>query len=259
MRGIFISNNKLLEINRVVEEPASWFINDTVQSDGSLYIATPVDPLFVIIKLLEENRKKTEEHAGYFCSLSQMLSDTNHLGYVHLTKLLKDVDVSVICDVNDQSTDQVLYRLNDDKLLKWMRCKTDRLSQKLASYPIQTTVSSAQASTFVASTRDIKKPTEDDLLRSALGFLSEYINPNRMEQLARSYGILEFAPPRVSVFDDLKKAETKSESRKDHTKKEKPKVEKPKLSVAQSKLAKTNTTGMSKISSFFHKEDIVSE
>lgn len=46
----------LQEVNWYKERYRSWFVGDSVQEDGSMYLCTPVDPLFLALPLLESSR-----------------------------------------------------------------------------------------------------------------------------------------------------------------------------------------------------------
>lgn len=52
------TNNKIWEINRVYQPPSSWIMQHEIQEDGSFYMCTPIDPLFLALPLLERGRKK---------------------------------------------------------------------------------------------------------------------------------------------------------------------------------------------------------
>jgi len=255
-------NDNVMEVNRMAEHPSSWFIEDEVQQDGSLFMATPVDPLFVLIPLLELNRKKTADHAGLFCDLSQMLSDTNKSGYAHFSKFSAEaLNLQLICDVN-KDHDEPLYRLNDSKVTKWLRVKVDRLAESLASSDlVQTRLSGARASAFRRSTKDQQPTPTEDLLRHALGFLSEYVDAERIKVVADSYGITNFGVAKITAFDQF--AYTPDKRKRDDADDEeddpqttpgsskKDSAKKAKLTPGQAKLAKTNIRGMNKISAFF--------
>ncbi len=62
-----LCNEQLLEIQRASDDPSSWFVDNTVQQDGSIYFTTPVDPLFIFLPLLEDSRKQvfTSVHATH--------------------------------------------------------------------------------------------------------------------------------------------------------------------------------------------------
>ena len=53
----------LQEVNWFKEQYSSWFCGDAVIGDGSLYLATPVDPLFLALPILEASRQQVRMHA----------------------------------------------------------------------------------------------------------------------------------------------------------------------------------------------------
>eukprot|EP00798_Chlamydomonas_sp_ICE-L_P004557 gene4557-14737_t len=65
----------LQEVNRFKQKQSSWFVGGGVVSDGGVYMATPVDPIFVLLPVLERSRAKTASSSGMFCPLEQILSD----------------------------------------------------------------------------------------------------------------------------------------------------------------------------------------
>jgi len=248
-----ISNKKVLEIQRLHEQPSSWFIDNTAEKDGSFYLCTPVDPLFLLIRLLEQNRKKSSEHGGYFCEFSQMLFDTDQPGYAHFAKLTDTFDLSLICDINND-LEQPLCRLNDEKIIHWLRAKVENLRVKLAQSD-HLYHAASQSSTFRLSSSE-KKLTNVDILKGALGFVSEYVTPERMTELAKTYGIVNYGVPKLSALDGLHSRDkfipVSNKREGDQVKQPTPKKQKP--SLAQSKLAKTNIKGMNKMDSFFKKK-----
>jgi len=245
-----VSNKTIMEIQRLSEQPASWLIDNTVEKDGSIYMCTPIDPLFLLIPLLHLNRKKTEEHQGYFCEFTQMLSDTNQPGYAHFAKLLDTFDLSLICDVN-KDLEQPLYRLNDVKVTHWLRAKVEKL-RELLSQSDHLLHGIAHSATFRLSTSE-KKFSEEDILRGALGFVSEYVSSERMTELAISYGVTNYGVPKLSALDQL--GEKSISSKREIESPKQPTPKKPRLTLSQSKLAKTNIKGMSQMSSFFKKNE----
>jgi len=167
---------------------ASWFIDDRIQKDGSLYMASPIDPLFLLLPLLEKHRKKSNDHAGYFCTIDQILTQTDgDINEIALLLYFKHLNLSLICDKKDIG-DQELFRLDDTKVLKWLRCKVENTRTKLSSMAI---VSRAQASNFVRPDRQMIVDNEtDEILNGALAFISEYITKTWKDILYASYGLL---------------------------------------------------------------------
>ncbi len=50
----------LQEVNWYKERYRSWFIGDSVLEDGSIYLCTPVDPLFLALPLMESSRMQVK-------------------------------------------------------------------------------------------------------------------------------------------------------------------------------------------------------
>lgn len=242
-----IFDGKVMEINRAYEEPSSWFVDDFVQQDGSLYIVTPIDPLFLLIPTLCDQRKKNEEenHKGFFCDLHTLLMKP---GYHHLQKV-KPLSLSLITDVK-KVMDETQYRLNDSKLIKWLQCKVDKLIERLTVSESYLSVSSAQSNSF--RTLEQKNPSKDQILQSALGFVSEYVNEEIMDQLAKSFGIFNFGPPKMTAFEQT--IQNPQKRKTPEKRKKNPILKKPKMTRGQAQLSKVNLKGISKISSFFGKK-----
>ncbi|KAK4558818.1 hypothetical protein RGQ29_008181 [Quercus rubra] len=51
-------NGLLQELHWFKQSYGSWFVGDYVCEDGSLYTATPVDPVFIFLPIFEEARMK---------------------------------------------------------------------------------------------------------------------------------------------------------------------------------------------------------
>jgi len=202
-----------------------------------------------LYQCLKRAEKKTEDHEGYYCDISQILSESKNSDYLHLNSLINSMDFSLICDSKGDSMSPTLYRLNDDKVILWLKCKIERLQQLVLSSP--NLIPAAQATSFRSTTQH--NITTNDALQTALGFLSEYISENRLTKLAQQYGVLL---PSSNIKPALSNSHEISNENKKHNieRKEKQITKKPKLSPAQSKLAKVNLKGMSKLDTFFVKK-----
>jgi len=85
----FMKNNgEILEIQKFYNEPSSWFVDETIQQDGSLYVATPIDPLFLFVPLLEKGRNKNEKRDGVFSSIEDMITSNDQ--FTNLYSLVKE-------------------------------------------------------------------------------------------------------------------------------------------------------------------------
>jgi len=246
-------DNILCEIQSMEESPASWFIDDSVEKDGSLYIVTPIDPLFLMLNFLKRSRRKTLEHEGYFCELNQVLEGELEATSCapQLYSLFEKANLSIICDQHSQNLSS--YRLNDDKVLQWLQCKVEQLLETLENSPIDISISSAQSDSFRRSKESQeKKPSKVELLRSALGFLSEYVDETYMDMLAKLYEISSELEEQEKFVESSSNDSLSQHRKENSTVKVKASTpKKPRLTPGQQKLAKVNTKGMSKISSFF--------
>eukprot|EP00939_MAST-03C_sp_MAST-3C-sp1_P003824 g3824.t1 len=115
---------KLLEVQKISPvEPAkaSWFVGDSVISDGSAYVVTPMDPTFILLSVLEATE------GTIFMEMDQILAD---VGF-RWTDLLRcdGIEPAAICDVNDAfGPDRLFYRLSEKKTHGWLKSKVQRLA-----------------------------------------------------------------------------------------------------------------------------------
>lgn len=60
----FLFNNEMLqELQWFKQSYGSWFLGDYISEDGSLYMATPVDPVFILLPIFDEARMKKGENS----------------------------------------------------------------------------------------------------------------------------------------------------------------------------------------------------
>jgi ribonuclease H2 subunit B len=181
-----IKNKYLLEIQRMADEPCSWFVDDTVEKDGALYIATQVDPLLIALPFLENSRNKKPGHKGYFIEADQILVSDTH---PDIRKLygVKGFILESICDTQIVA-DKKVVRLNDDLVLNWLRQKVLSLKNVLSRDLALVSTNAAAVSTFIRAGNN-QGPSEDEVLKTAIGFLSEYIPLKWLSDVASAFGI----------------------------------------------------------------------
>ncbi|KND02487.1 uncharacterized protein SPPG_09073 [Spizellomyces punctatus DAOM BR117] len=227
------------------EESASWFVDNLVQKDGSLYIFSPFDPLFLLLPILEKRRKKTSESPGIFLTLDDLLHDET---YISLTRLhgLKNLPekLLVICDSNVPAPGMQFFRLNDDKTLSWLKAKATRLLTRYNDYQM--------LERFTSGEKHMDETQKhDSRLRVVIRILGDCLPPSWIEKLRESYGFKDEQEASDYVyFDNVVKRplSQKNTADADH-----PTAKKKKLTVGQRSLAKANREGMKSISSFFKK------
>lgn len=92
----------VFELQRATPKvPTSWIIDQNICSDGSLLVATRVDPLFLVLPYLEKG-------AGRFQQLPQLLVDES-APHARELKNCKNLDLKHICDLNGSSFTTVLF------------------------------------------------------------------------------------------------------------------------------------------------------
>lgn len=182
----------ILEIQRVIQEPCSWFIGQSTEPDGALHVATRFDVLYMAIPMLFRSRNQTKDHAGYFCSRSQLFGDCE----LPQSIIPCHTQLSLICDTRDSSTndnsdckangDTAVYRLNDDRVIQWCRAKVDRIAECVQS--------DASLCPIGMERKDAHDKLQSavpnvSILRVALGLISEYLPSSIFDMLSTSYGM----------------------------------------------------------------------
>ena len=102
---------------------ASYFINNSVQSNGQLFYISKVDVLFLVLPLLRQAAKDKTS----FQLMSQMLSEeTVHMGYRNLKSCLCSClmaeTLQKICDQKGSGR-FLAYKVNEDKVKLWLQKK----------------------------------------------------------------------------------------------------------------------------------------
>jgi len=263
-----ICSRKILEIQACKGEASSWFIDESVSKDGYLYIATPVDPLFLLLPRLMELRKKTDENDGVFVQIEQIVQDPSCKGFEYFCdEFLDNVDVSIICDMKQTPTVTAI-RLNDAKVLDWLKAKVISAHDALASSSklkklAQPDSVDAVAPTFRQTSEDVEAKDKRDFVTSAVALISEYINKSLSDQLADLFGVARRQaknPLMMGSSTSNKKSAVNGgvssiieQVRKEQAAKAKAtaKAKAKPMSRGQAQLAKVDKRGMKKMTSFF--------
>jgi len=254
---VVTADKEVMELQRIKVSPSSWFIDQSVKEDGSLYVTTPIDPLFLLIPRLNKLREK-----GSFVPVEAVFIDSEYPGYRHL-KDCKNLHFESICDIEKVGNEQFI-RLNDEKLILWLKEKVRAICDYLVS--ASETISMAiplvksQVEGFKQSSAETL--TKGQQLSIAIGLLSEYIPSVFLQKLKECYP--ELSEVKASFVAPLD-TETPSNSRKRmsssaddidsdlnyiHADNVTPK-KKARKSLAQAQLEKVDTKKIPKITSFF--------
>ncbi|XP_069980555.1 ribonuclease H2 subunit B isoform X1 [Penaeus vannamei] len=139
--AMFIYDKKgkqLFELVAFDEEYRSWLIGETVQSDGKLYITTPVDVSYLILPYLMQSTKNVP--------LDHLLEDDQFPAIVHVSSLAAGKDFSHIAD-RKGSPNLGVWKYNQESTLSWLEGRVRKLSALLQEKKVPT--SNAQSFTYV--------------------------------------------------------------------------------------------------------------
>lgn len=245
-------SGEYLELVKFKEKRGSWIVDDFVEPDGSLYVATPMDPLFFAVALLQKSDK--------FRPLEDFVEDNS---YPHLVNVIRSCSNRMrhIADVKELGEDQV-YRYNETKCLAWLTKKAKAVAAALESADIQVGAACVSAA-LVRSKRDTR-PTSEDYMVTAHSIVADYVPPALGAFLKTSLG-LDKKPAaekkaQTPSSPPLKKQKTEQVEPLEDYSQGTPKngllksAKAPKLTASQKKLQKADKTGMKSISSFFAKK-----
>ncbi|XP_035219094.1 ribonuclease H2 subunit B-like isoform X2 [Stegodyphus dumicola] len=241
------SSNKLYEVLHHVDELSSWFYEESVIKDGSLFFLTPADPLFFVLPYINQD--------GKFCPLEDLLIDENYPDIHNLTKCCDSEELLNIFDSKNAAGYKV-YCYNKDKTLQWLQTKVKYLAMSLENKNIHINDGSKAASLQV----DDEEVDPKVLMEYSCHMVSEYLSDEVSKDLFLSLGFEQ-----VQKKCQQKNQVIQNKSKDEHlnpvencSKKLDSSIlqdkKKSKLSTAQKQLLKVDKTGMKNISSFFLKK-----
>lgn len=169
-------DNSIYELTQFNEKHRSWFLDDTVCSNGKIYLTTRVDPLFIFLQYLEQHCKTRAQ------PLDQIMEGAAGI----FMDVLKLQQMKMIADQKG-SDDLKAFMYNEEKTLKWLKKKFAAIKESLRDQNIIST--GATSMNFVKSSADIEAIDEDSLAEAALGIVSEYISLDLIDKLDEFYGI----------------------------------------------------------------------
>ncbi|KAI9560951.1 hypothetical protein GHT06_011907 [Daphnia sinensis] len=240
---------KIYEINQFDEPKRSWFVDDTVQSDGSLFLTTSIDPLFLILPYLCKVK--------FTSPIDQLLVDDEYADTKHLSTCSKMQDLEKIADCKQSGSFQA-WKYNEQKTLNWLEKKVSRISQHLKDSSFNVTHSTVSANYVKAAAAIVP---ESSFTRYAFGLVTEYLSDELTAVLEKHLNL----PVVSKSVKDEETSEPPAKRQKitgdqnqepleDYSKDQKP-IVKEKLQVsAKSKALASAAKGSKSIASFFGKK-----
>jgi len=266
-------------------KPASWLVEQRVISEGGFYLCTKVDPVFLLLPLLEKRCEKPTQIAQVFEVVGKPCYRV--LGALpgltkHLSKISK-VDETYGQDV-------LLVEFDRYRAQQWLVQKTETVARKLADSGNSPSDNNGQVSSaapnFHLSQSDQslakrgppgaigagnKQQISDPDLEFALALIGEYLPPKWNTWLLNHFRpVLEERQAEMDLLEEetlackISSASNELKTTQDVLDKyraapvehgSKPAVvKKPELSFSQKQLAKVDKRGMKSLSTFFTKK-----
>eukprot|EP00033_Pygsuia_biforma_P003377 GCRY01003700.1.p1 GENE.GCRY01003700.1~~GCRY01003700.1.p1 ORF type:complete len:255 (+),score=41.93 GCRY01003700.1:211-975(+) len=172
-----ISGTTILEIQSVKEPNSSVFIGNRLESDSSMFFATPIHPIFVALPLLEKVRGQNNSNDGVFTTKEHLIIESGVSQPEFQDIITHERVFQYICQV--KGTSVFAYRLDDEKVLEWLEERVRQVSQSLMeSHPDFVQTFGFVGSFRKASTKNAKVSSQAEALRTAASIVSEYLTPS---------------------------------------------------------------------------------
>nr|XP_053650311.1 ribonuclease H2 subunit B-like isoform X1 [Cherax quadricarinatus] len=235
-------NRRLYDMVVFDEGYRSWFIGETIQSDGRLYIISPVDVSYLILPYLMEATKNIP--------LDHLLEDPDFPSLSKLAAVAATKDFSHIAD-RKGNAELGVWKYSENKTLSWLEKRVKQLSKLLQEKKVPT--SNAQSFTFVR-TMDSQQ-TQEAYLVLAYGIISEYLSEDLSKALHKHLQLPEAKSkqkPLVSVENQPPVKKQKVEGPvEDYTKTAVPENKVKSPQTAKAKALAKSASGSKSITSFF--------
>ncbi|GBG29075.1 Carboxypeptidase B [Hondaea fermentalgiana] len=135
--AIVLRGNTIFEVQEVSPmRPTSWMVDQSVTSDGSLLVCTPLDLSFLLLPLLLQAR-------DLYLDVHQILARGDLPGYKALaeeTALMPEIHAALarISETEAPGTgqDDATYKLSNHKCRSWLHAKAERAREVLCAQEI---------------------------------------------------------------------------------------------------------------------------
>ncbi|KAG8725052.1 hypothetical protein FRC09_009326 [Ceratobasidium sp. 395] len=123
----------ILELHAInPDAPRSWFVGQSVVSDGKLVLMTPIDPAFLLIPLLrallangqQQPFKPTDDLIEELASQHPELGDISK--FLHLD--CSQRALRQLCDTKDIPPDITVHRASNERILAFIKRRVDRVA-----------------------------------------------------------------------------------------------------------------------------------
>jgi len=153
-------SGSLAELLAFGEEHRAWFLGHRILQDGKLLLATPVNPVFLVLPYLAK--------AERLVPLDQMLEDAD---FPLTDSILSEVKGLEVIAERKGDKDLNVWKFNSELALEWLEGRVIKVGGVLQQQGIDLT-GGAQSHTYRNSGA---QPTKEEYSRYALGIVSEYL------------------------------------------------------------------------------------
>jgi len=260
-----ISKTRIFEVQAVAPpDERSWFIGDEVVADGRLLLITPIDPTFLLFPILQGTSSQTNfrtaddlfEEAVRILNTSEnaekSLLDTKDI-FAFASMSCTHTALRHVCEVKEVTQGIVVYRYSPSKVIDYLRQKVIRLETS-GVLDVSRTILRTLAKD------GLLEDGNEELLklghtRAACDLLAQYLPAHIRNMLLASYDFTKLNIHLKGLGGDIPAPLVSTKANDSAPVAVEKKRKGTKSSQGVEKLKKVDTTGMSKLSSFFNKAE----
>eukprot|EP01062_Namystynia_karyoxenos_P077145 TRINITY_DN7707_c0_g1_i1.p1 TRINITY_DN7707_c0_g1~~TRINITY_DN7707_c0_g1_i1.p1 ORF type:complete len:334 (+),score=109.31 TRINITY_DN7707_c0_g1_i1:122-1123(+) len=187
--AVAAGGTQFLEVRRHARPCAAWFVGSEVVSDGALWVLSPIDPLFVVLRLLHPVAAKAAgEEPRRFRTLDDIYAAGDNPQYreglAHLRRLTAS-SIGLICDMHE-ADGELFARPSVQRAVAWLRCKAAALrgSAVLADWWLRDAAAMHKEGGAAAA-----GPSDRDMQIQALHLLHDYTPAALFGELCEAEGL----------------------------------------------------------------------
>jgi len=173
------TNHQMFEMLSFEEDHRSWFIGSKVVSDGRIFLATPVNPVFLALPYLIKAPK--------LVPLDQMLEDSEYPDVEEILLSALGERLEVVADRKGDK-DLNVWKYNEEKTLEWLVAKVKSLGSMLEKKGIDVT---GGASSNIYKHTASTAASSVEYQRYGLGIVQEYLGEEMGNKLEVRLGLPE--------------------------------------------------------------------
>ena len=122
-----INGSNIVELQKLDDQGrSSLLIGESVSSNGTLYVATAIDPCLLLLPSLQNSK--------HYVPLDQLVqrSSTCQLRELLLLGVATPKSLERLCDVRDLGDGELFFRVNTTKVIRWLEVKVFRVAQSIS-------------------------------------------------------------------------------------------------------------------------------